>query len=102
MNISDKKLSGKCSKKLEGIKIGNKLIFEDRREEMCKKASQNSVRWQQSLMRSEQKKSIVNSFITSHFSYCQFVWMFHSRSLKHINQIHERTLRVFLKIIIPL
>ena len=53
-------------------------------------------------MRCEQKKSIVNSFITSHFFYCQFVWMFHSRSLKHINKIHERTLRLFLKIIIPL
>ena len=37
MNISDEKLSGKCSKKFEGIKIGNKLIFENYREEHFQK-----------------------------------------------------------------
>ena len=37
MNISDEKLSGKCSKKFEGIKIGNKLIFENHREEHFQK-----------------------------------------------------------------
>ena len=34
-------------------------------------------------------------FITSHFSYCSLVWMFHSRELNNkINRIHERPLRL--------
>ena len=46
-------------------------------------------------MRFEQRKHIVHSFITSHFSYCPLVWMFHSRRLNnHINHIHERDLRI--------
>ena len=42
-------------------------------------------------MRFEQRKRIVNSSITFHFSYCPLVWMFHSRRLNNrINHIHER------------
>ena len=38
---------------------------------------------------------MVNSFITSHFSYCPLVWIFHSRRLNNrINHIHERALRI--------
>ena len=33
--------------------------------------------------------------MTSHFSYCRLVWMFHSRRLNNrINHIHERALRI--------
>ena len=46
-------------------------------------------------MRFEQRKRIVNSLITSHFTYCPLVWMFHSRRLNNsINHIHERVLRI--------
>ena len=46
-------------------------------------------------MRFEQRKCIVNSFITSHFSYWPLVWMLHSRRLNNrINHIHERALRI--------
>ena len=37
----------------------------------------------------------MKSFITSQFSYCPLVWMFHSRKLNNkINAIHERALRI--------
>ena len=37
----------------------------------------------------------MEAFITSHFSYCPLVWMFHSRELNNkINRIHERSLRL--------
>ena len=37
----------------------------------------------------------MTAFITSHFSSCPFVWMFHSRELnKKINRIHERSVRL--------
>ena len=43
----------------------------------------------------DQRTLILNSFITSHFSYCPIVWMFHSRKLnERIDHIHERALRI--------
>ena len=47
-----------------------------------------------------QKKRCVlmKAFITSQFSYCPLVWMFHSRTLNNrINKIHERALRLVYK-----
>ena len=66
-------------------------------ERLCKKASQkvSALARISSLMRFEQRKRIVNSFITSHFSFCPLVWMFHSRRLNNrINHIHKRALRI--------
>ena len=37
----------------------------------------------------------MKAFITSQFSYCRLIWMFHSRNLNNkINLIHERALRL--------
>ena len=42
----------------------------------------------------EQRKLLLNAFITSQFSYAPILWMFHNRKLNsHINRIHERALR---------
>ena len=46
-------------------------------------------------MRFEQRKRIVNSFITSRFSDCPLLWMFHSQRLNNcINHIYESALRI--------
>ena len=48
-----------------------------------------------SLVRFEQRKRIVNLLLTSHFSYCLLVWIFHSQRLNNrIEHIHERALRI--------
>ena len=40
----------------------------------------------------------MKAFITSQFSYCPLVWMFHSRNLNNrVNKIHERALRLVYK-----
>ena len=40
----------------------------------------------------------MNAFITSQFSYCPLVWMFHSRTLNNrINKIYEKALRLVYK-----
>ena len=40
----------------------------------------------------------MKAFITSQFSYCPLVWMFHNRTLNNrINKIHERALRLVYK-----
>ena len=37
----------------------------------------------------------MNAFIKSQFSYCPFVWMFHSRTLNNkINKLREKALRL--------
>ena len=43
-----------------------------------------------------QRRMIMKAFIiTSQFSYCPLVWMFHSRkSNNRINRLHERSLRI--------
>ena len=93
VDICNEKLSSTCSEKFFGIKIDNKLTLEEYVEGLCKKASQkvSAVARISSLMRFEQRKRIVNLFITSHFSYCPLVWMFHNRRLNNrIDHIHER------------
>ena len=70
MDICNEKLSSTCSENLFGIKIDNKLTFQEHVEELCIKASQKvSVLGRiSSVMRFEQRKRIDNSLITSHFS----------------------------------
>ena len=44
------------------------------------------------------RKVLMKAFITSQFSYCPLIWMFHSRRLNNrINNIHERALRLTYK-----
>ena len=46
-------------------------------------------------MNIQKRRTIMKSFVTSQFSYCSLIWMFHSRRLNNkINSIHERALRI--------
>ena len=41
------------------------------------------------------RRILMNSFITSQFSYCPLIWMFHNRRIEHrVNKIHERAFRL--------
>ena len=41
------------------------------------------------------KCHLLTTFITSQFSYCPLVWMFHSRTMNNrINTLHEKALRL--------
>ena len=43
----------------------------------------------------ERKRNLTKGFITTQFSYCLLIWMFHCRNLNNkINWIHERALRL--------
>ena len=82
------------------LKIDHELNFNEHVSSLCKKASQKLIALSQiaSCMTFDQRKLILNSFITSHFSYCPIVWMFHSRKLnERINHIHEKALRIVYK-----
>ena len=97
MDTCNEKLSSTCSEKFFGIKIDNKLALEEHVEGLCKKASPkvSAEARISSLMKFEQRKRIVNLFITSHFSHYPFVWMFHSRHINNrIDHIYERALKM--------
>ena len=43
----------------------------------------------------EKRRTIMNAFFNSQFSYCPLIWMFHSRLINNkINRLHERCLRI--------
>ena len=83
VDICDEKLSTTGSKRRLGYQIDNKLTFEEHAEGLCKKAScrVNALTGISSLMRLEQRKRVVSSFIASHLFYCSLVWIFHSQRL---------------------
>ena len=66
-------------------------------ENLCKKPEQklHALARIANYMDISKKRSIMNAFILSQFSYCPLIWMFHSRKLNHrINKIYERALRI--------
>ena len=82
--------------KFLGIHIDNKLTFEPHVRSLWKKASQklNAFARIACSLTFDQRK-VLNTFITSQFSYAPVVCMFYNRKLNnHINRIHERALRI--------
>ena len=86
--------------KLLGIKIDNKLTFDQHVSDICTKATQklHALSRVSHFMTLKHRQVIMKSFILSQFGYCPLVWMFHSRKLNNrINSIHERALRIVYK-----
>ena len=83
--------------KLLEIYTDNRLNFDYHISQLCKKAGKklHALTRVFKYMNISQRKLIANAFITSRFSYCPLIWMFHSRAMKdRKNKIHERTLRL--------
>ena len=100
LNIEDVCINSIKWEKLLGVNIDSNLTFETHVQSLCKKASQKlnalfRVAWS---LNFNQRKLLLNAFITSHFLYAPVVWMFHSKKLNNrINKIHERALRIVYK-----
>ena len=97
IQISNIKVTSESRVKLLGIHIDNRLNFDCHVSQLCKKASKklNALARIFKYVETSKHRVLVNSFITSQFSYCPLIWMFHSRRMEHrINKIHERTLRL--------
>ena len=73
------------------------MTFEPHIRSLCKKARQklNAFARVAYSLKFEQRKVLLNAFITSQFYYAPVVWMFHNRKLNnHTNRIHEKALRI--------
>ena len=98
--IGNKTVTNSKYEKLRGVKVDHELNFNEHVSLLYKKASQklNALSQIASCMTFDQRKLILNSFITLHFSYCPIVWIFHRRKLnERINHIHERALTIVYK-----
>ena len=97
VKIENEIIKNSLQEKLLGIVVDNRLTFEPHVKNLCKKAGQklHALARIANYMDISKKRSIMNAFILSQFSYCPLIWMFHSRKFNHrINKIHERALRM--------
>ena len=97
INIGGYTITCSASEKLLGVCIDNTLKFEEHISSLCKKANQklHALARISNYMSSAKLKMLMKSFVTSQFSYCPLVWMFHSKKMNNrINHIHERALRI--------
>ena len=88
-----------CSSTVEllGIKIDDKLNFNEHVSTLCKKGNQklHALARISKYMSKDKLKLIMKAFIISQFNYAPLTWMFHSRTLNNkINRLHERSLRL--------
>ena len=71
------------------------MTFDDHISDACKKASRkiSPLARVTPYIRIPKKRTLMNAFFTSQFSYCPLVWMFHSRTNNSkTNRLHERCL----------
>ena len=83
--------------KLLGVVIDRDLSFNEYVSSLCQKAGKklSALARLSNLMKFEQRRVLMKSFIEAQFGYCPLVWMFHGRKLnRKINHIHERSLRI--------
>ena len=98
INIDGNNETNKKEQKLLGVNFDSSLSFEG--HITGKKASQklDAVVRIVNYMDLSKRKVLMKTVITSQFSYCPIIWMFHSRTINNrINNIHERALRLTYK-----
>ena len=98
-HVSGHSLKPVSSVKLLGVKIDERLSFDDHISVLCAKASHqiNALRPIVKYLTLENRMSIYNAFIASNFNYCNTVWHFCSnRSLYKLEKLHKQALRVVL------
>ena len=96
-NIGTSHIENSKYEKLLGVNIDRKLGFEKHLNIICGKARAkiNALGRVPPFMNIEKRRTIMNAFFNSQFSYCPLIWMFHSRLINNkINRLHERCLRI--------
>ena len=97
IKVGEKIIWESNDEKLLGVIIDDNLNFNKHITNLCKKANRkiSALIRVARYLTIKQRRELMNSFITSHFSYSSLVWMFHTKELNNmINEVHERSLRV--------
>ena len=83
-----------CEKLLD-VFFDNKLNFQSRRDNVCKKAAHklNAISRTTTCMYFNKRKLVVNAFFSSQFNYCPLIWMCHNKIYNNkINRLYGRCL----------
>ena len=97
LKINNTIIESNTSVKLLGVEIDNNLNFNDHISSLCKSASNklNAISRMHKYIGKKEKQTLINTFVYSNFNYCPLVWHFSSsKSLKKIERIQERCLRI--------
>ena len=87
-NINENRIPNTRFEKLLGVTFDNQLNFNHHISKICKTASNK-------LHTLARVSNYINSYFSSQFNYCPFIWMNHNKSInKKINNLHEKTLRL--------
>ena len=100
IKIDGELISGRKWVKLLGVKIDNKLDFNEHVSSICKQTGikLHALARISQFMNQHKLKILMKAFIESQFGYCPLIWMFHSRTLNNkINRLHLRALRLVYK-----
>ena len=95
--IEDFSIKNSTEEKRLAVKFDSNLSFENHVTCLCKKANQklHALARISRYMDLNKRRNLMKAFITSQFSYCCLIWMFHSRNLNNkINRIQKRALRL--------
>ena len=93
LKIRNFDITNSKSKKLLGVEFDHELSFNDHISELCKKDSRKIPG--ASYMNISKRRTLMNAFFKSQFSYRPLVWMCHSPANNGIiNRLHERCLRL--------
>ena len=98
--INNEIVEGSKSVKLLGVKIDNKVNFNEHVTNICNKVSLklHALARISNFMSPAKLRLILKAFIESQFQYCPLIWMFHSRTLNNrINRLHKRALKLVYK-----
>ena len=95
MNVDPALIKESTEEKLMGATPDKRLPFETHTQQLSIKANQKlQPRARISpFVDSIKLVAIMNAFVSSQFSYCPLIWMFHNgKTDRKINRIHERAL----------
>ena len=97
LTVLKTQVKSSACEKLHGIKLDSKLNFKDHLDGVITKTSRkvNVLSLITPCINIAKRRLLINSFFSSHFNYCSFIWIFRSRRLNNkINHLRERCLRV--------
>ena len=95
--ICNTNVSSKQKVKLLRINLEARLNFDYHVNTLLNKANKkyHALARVCNYMNTNKRRVLMKAFITSQFSYCPLIWMFHSRTMNNrINALHEKALKL--------
>ena len=95
-NINENRISNTRFEKPLGVTFDNQLNFNHHISKICKTASNklHALARVSHYLDKDKRGILFNSYFLSQFNYCPLIWMNHNKSIKKVDNLHERALRL--------